>query len=81
VECAAALLEALRVERQREVPLLLLGLRVEARGRALGRRVLRVADAQERLDQRGLSGAVGAEDREGADHAGAGHGSFVSGLA
>ena len=79
VEPPPALLEGLRMQRQREVPLLLLRLGVEARGRALGRRPLRVGDAEQRLDERGLAGAVGAQHRERADHAGGGHVVVVSG--
>jgi hypothetical protein len=78
VERAPPLLEALGVEGQREVALLLLRLGVEAGGRALGRRPLGVGDAEQRLDEGSLAGAVGAQDRERADHARIGHGVVVS---
>ncbi len=68
VEGAPALLEALRVQGEGEVALLLLGLGVEPSGRAVRAGVLGVGHPEERLDERGLARAVGADDGEGADH-------------
>ena len=74
VEAAAALLERLGVETEREVALLLLGLGVEPRRGAVGAGVAGIGEPEQRLHQGGLAGAVGAEHREGAGHPGGSHG-------
>ena len=78
IEDPAALLEGLRVDGQGEVALLLLGVGVEARGRALGAGALGVGGAEKGLDESRLPGAVGAEDGERPCDAGS---HFVSGSA